>query len=72
MVTAAKGAEKFYTQINNEARYESLEMAVEVDSKLQKAWLGHPHLHIVANLKDGFDAKIRDFNSKVLSILGKP
>jgi|JI9StandDraft_1071089.scaffolds.fasta_scaffold2006918_1 hypothetical protein len=35
-------------------------------------WLGHPHLHIIGNTKDGFDAKIRDFIAKVLSIMGQP
>lgn len=31
MVTAANGAEKFYASLNNEARYESKEEAIEKD-----------------------------------------
>lgn len=31
MVTAANGAEEFYASINNEARYESKEEAIEKD-----------------------------------------
>ena len=34
MVTAADGAEQFYTSQNNEARYETVEMAKELDKKL--------------------------------------
>lgn len=32
LVTAAQGAEKFYTGVNNEARYESLDEARDKDS----------------------------------------
>ena len=49
LVTAADGAEKFYTGENNVARYEDVDAAKIVDKKLQNAWIGHNHFHIVDN-----------------------
>ena len=43
MVTAADGAEEFYSKENNAARYESCKEAIESDRKLINAWVGHPH-----------------------------
>lgn len=40
MVTAAKGAEEFYTTANNTARTETVEEAAEMDDKLIAAWTG--------------------------------
>ncbi len=34
MMTAANGAEEFYASINNEARYESKEEAIEKDDRI--------------------------------------
>ena len=47
MVTAADGAEKFYSSASNEARYETLQEARELDKRLINAWVGHPHFHII-------------------------
>ena len=41
MVTAADGAEQFYANLNNQARYESAEEAREKDLKIREAYLGH-------------------------------
>jgi len=41
MVTAADGAERFYTGENNEARYETVDEARKLDKKLKNAWTGH-------------------------------
>jgi hypothetical protein len=49
MVTSADGAGEFYTDLNNEARYESKEEAIELDKKLINAWVGHPHFSIIDN-----------------------
>ena len=49
MVTAADGADKFYTNANNEARSESVQEAIELDKKLISAWVGHPHFSIIQN-----------------------
>ena len=39
---------------NNEARYESIEEAIELDRKLINAWVGHPHMSIIDNREQGF------------------
>lgn len=57
LVTAASGAEKFYTLENNKARSEGIEEARELDKKTNQAWLGHPH-HVVIDNSTEFDAKI--------------
>jgi len=54
MVTAADGAEVFYSQANNEARYESVEQAKELDKRLIEAWVGHPHFSIIQNNSNTF------------------
>jgi len=41
MVTAADGAAQFYAAITNEARYESVDDAIDKDRKLQEAYMGH-------------------------------
>jgi hypothetical protein len=46
LVTAADGAEKFYTLENNFARSESAEQAIKVDKRTQEVWAGHPR-HII-------------------------
>lgn len=43
LVTAADGAEKFYTLENNAARSESPELAVIIDDLLKVAWNGAPN-----------------------------
>lgn len=58
MVTAAFGAEEFYTLESNTARYETVEQAISVDSNLRREWLGHPNLHIIDNSEKGFAPKI--------------
>ncbi|KAI9102051.1 AAA domain protein [Phlyctochytrium arcticum] len=49
LVTAAKGAEPFYTLDNNTTRSEGLEFAREVDDKVMNAWLGHASLQVIDN-----------------------
>ena len=71
LVTAAKGAEKFYTLANNAARYETPEEAIRVDDGLIAAWTGHPHLRIIDNRYD-FDRKMLMLISEIASFLGEP
>lgn len=52
LVTAAKGAEEFYTLENNEARSESPELARSLDETTLNCWIGHPNLHVIANNQD--------------------
>lgn len=58
LVTAADGAEGFYTLANNAARSETAEEARALDAKTQSAWLGHPH-HILIDNSTDFAAKMQ-------------
>lgn len=71
LVTAAKGAEKFYTTANNTARTETPEQAAELDDKLIAAWTGHPHLRIIDNATD-FEAKLKRLLTEITTFLGEP
>ena len=70
LVTAANGAPEFYTSENNVARYETVEMAVDVDNNLQKSWTGHPHHIVIANQQGGWDRKIQRVYDNVDKIVG--
>ena len=70
MVTAANGASPFYASVNNEARYESKEEAIEKDYRIQEAYQGHSRLYIIDNNCSDFDAKIKRAQVKVLQTLG--
>ena len=71
LVTAAKGAEEFYTTANNSARTETTEEAAEIDDKLISAWTGHPHLRVIDN-STGFEDKMRRLIAEISSFLGEP
>lgn len=47
LVTAADGAEEFYTLDNNDARSEDLSAAIDVDNNVQNVWSGCPHHYIL-------------------------
>ena len=71
LVTAAKGAEEFYTLSNNAARTETPEKAVELDDRLIAAWTGHPHLRVIDNSSD-FNTKMIRLIREISSVLGEP
>ena len=71
LVTAAKGAEEFYTHANNAARYETPEEAVRSDDALIAAWTGHPHLRVIDN-RYSFDEKMLALIREISSFLGEP
>lgn len=71
LVTAAKGAEEFYTTANNTARRETVEEAAMMDDKTIDAWTGHPHFRIIDNSTD-FDTKIKRLIKEITSYLGEP
>ncbi len=71
LVTAAKGAETFYTTANNAARTETVEQAAALDDKLIAAWTGHPHLRIIDNASD-FEDKLKRLITEITSFLGEP
>lgn len=71
LVTAANGAEDFYTKANNTARTETPEQARVIDEKLLSSWTGHPHLRVIDN-STSFDEKIRRLIVEISSFLGEP
>lgn len=71
LVTAARGAEKFYTLENNQARTETPEQARALDDRLIAAWTGHPHLRVIGNETD-FDSKMKRLVAEIAAMLGEP
>jgi len=70
MVTAADGAEDFYASLNNEARYESVSEAVDKDTKLREAYMGHQKYYLIDNNCQDFNTKINRTKGNVHEILG--
>ncbi len=76
MVSAADGAEQYYTTATNAARYEQmneegLRIARELDKKVIKAWTGHPHLRVINNNND-FTAKLNHVLKEIAHVVGVP
>ncbi|MDO4977023.1 MAG: ATP-binding protein [Eubacteriales bacterium] len=68
LVTAAKGAEEFYTTENNVARTETVEEAAALDDRILLAWQKHPYVRIIDNAKD-FDGKIQKLMEEITYFL---
>ncbi|MBR1882414.1 MAG: AAA family ATPase [Muribaculaceae bacterium] len=76
LVSAADGAEQYFTTANNASRLEEmneegLRIARSLDKKTIKAWTGHPHLRVINN-HDDFDAKMKRVIKEINSVLGLP
>lgn len=71
LVTAANGAEDFYTLANNAARTETPEQARALDNLGISNWTGHSHLRIIDNSTD-FERKMARLMSEIYSSLGEP
>mgnify|MGYP000661819119 FL=1 len=71
LITAAKGAEEFYTTANNSARTETVAEATELDNRLISAWTGHPHLRVIDN-SSSFEDKMKKLIAEISSFLGEP
>lgn len=71
LVTAARGAEKFYTTANNTARTETPAQAAALDERLHDAWVGHPHLRVIDNSTD-FAGKILRVLAAITGVVGVP
>ena len=69
LVSAADGAERFYTTSNNKERTEGLELARLLDKKVINAWTGHPRLRVINNDVD-FDRKINRVVKEISNVLG--
>lgn len=76
LVSAANGAEQYYTTSNNASRNEpaderGLEIARMLDKKVIEAWTGHPHLRVINN-HDDFESKLNRVLKEISSVLGLP
>lgn len=76
-VTAADGAENYYSTANNSARSESLEEAKILDSKTKAVWLAHSHLNEIANVSPSgeqisFEQKMHNATVALFHMLGVP
>jgi CYTH domain-containing protein len=71
LVTAADGAEAFYTTENNAVRSETPEQARLLDRRVRDAWVGHPHLRVIDNSTD-FAGKVQRVVAAVCQVAGAP
>ena len=71
LVTAAKGAEEFYTTANNQARRESAADASILDDNTLAAWTGHPYLRVIDN-SSNFEDKMKRLITEIAAFLGEP
>lgn len=71
LVSAAKGAEEFYSTANNAARTETVEEAARLDDRIISAWCGHPHLRVIDNATF-FDDKMERLIAEISAFLGEP
>lgn len=76
LVSAADGAEEFYTTATNAQRYEKadaegLAIARMLDKKVMNAWTGHRHLRVIDNRSD-FESKLQHTLREISKVLGLP
>ena len=76
LVSAADGAEQYYTTATNSTRYEQaneegLRIARELDKKIIMAWTSPPHLRVINN-HDEFDAKLNRVLTEISKVVGLP
>lgn len=76
LVSAADGAEKYYTVANNAQRYEKadeagLAIARMLDKKIVQAWTGHPRLRVINNGED-FERKMNRVIKEINTVLELP
>ncbi|XP_064620280.1 TRPL translocation defect protein 14-like isoform X3 [Lineus longissimus] len=69
MVSAAKGAEEFYTTEEHATRYEDLDGARNLDDMASQAWVGHPYYDVMDN-STNFDLKLMRMIGAVCQRLG--
>lgn len=74
LVSAADGAEQFYTTATNAQRLEQadekgLAIARQLDKRVAQAWSQHPHLRVINN-HENFDNKIHRVIKEISNVLG--
>ena len=77
LVSAADGAEQYYTTATNATRYEQaneegLRIARELDKKVIRAWTGHPHLSVINNQTSRTNSIVCSRRSQRLSDCRRP
>jgi thymidylate kinase len=70
--SAANGAEDFYNLSNNKARSEHLDLARDLDKKLEEAWIDHPNFVQINNNFGSFEEKINSIIMTVFKFLTIP
>ena len=70
LVTAAEGAEAFYTLQNNEARKETIDEARVLDKRTLECWSNHKNLKIIDNSTD-FENKINRLLKEINLVIEK-
>uniref|UniRef100_A0A1L8DCH7 NadR/Ttd14 AAA domain-containing protein n=1 Tax=Nyssomyia neivai TaxID=330878 RepID=A0A1L8DCH7_9DIPT len=69
MVSAANGAEDFYSVEGHSCRSEGVSLARDLDYKAAAAWVGHPYFDVIDNSTD-FETKIKRMISSVCQKVG--
>lgn len=69
MVSAACGAEDFYTTEDHSSRGEDVSLAKSLDVKASASWIGHPYFDVIDNSSD-FENKICRMIAAVCQKLG--
>ncbi|XP_046999143.1 TRPL translocation defect protein 14 isoform X1 [Schistocerca americana] len=69
MVSAANGAEDFYSTEDHACRSEGIDLARDLDYKAAAAWVGHPYFDVIDNSTD-FEMKICRMIDSVCQKLG--
>ncbi|VVC89743.1 unnamed protein product [Leptidea sinapis] len=69
MVSAANGAEDFYSTEEHACRSEGVELARELDYNAAAAWVGHPYFDVIDNSTD-FDKKMNRLIACVCQRIG--
>ncbi|XP_020815541.1 TRPL translocation defect protein 14 isoform X2 [Drosophila serrata] len=69
LVSAANGAEDFYSTEDHACRSEGVDLARELDYKSAAAWVGHPYFDVIDN-STNFEAKMNRMIESVCQKLG--
>ena len=72
LVTAAIGAEEYYTLENNEARYEGVDLAKKLDGLTARSWIGHQNVEVIDNVKSDFNKKMQRVLSSISNLVHEP
>ena len=68
LVTTARGAEDFYTLVNNEARTETIEEARRIDDNLIETWNNHENFKIIDN-STNFEKKMERLLKEIDNVI---